>query len=398
MIEPKEKYYFDIIITFFTLLLAVFLYAYLLIPEAKILNFSFFIIKVNYQDSFQVLAYLLFTKIHFLLLISLVYVSSSNWWRFFLLPLFFIGYFQVYGILKEESYLAGEEYVVLFLLCVFHCLFLYIADRKISFLKLNLYSIADFNLLKEIINYRTNKIEINNRLDSVSKQFNINTNDDELLNDELRKLESLLYSNKKRNNSSHLQKSNYNYLLSLILLIVPFVIYLSEFIKPNIYILNLGFIKITSHYNDLQFFTWLISGKLALIILLSVWYITTKHIWKYAILIHLVITLYQLLTIISEEKFIDEYELLYALPIITPILILLFFIAKLMKYKSQSEVLDSLISERINTIIDILIENKILKDDLILKFKHLKKNQHNKEKNIYLKELNNIKLELEKKL
>ena len=63
-------------------------------------------------------------------------------------------------------------------------------------------------------------------------------------------------------------------------------------------------------------------------IITSLWFITSKHWWKWAILIPLTMFLFQLLSVINyQEDYFDDFDFWYSLVIIIPIIVFLIWIS-----------------------------------------------------------------------
>lgn len=89
-------------------------------------------------------------------------------------------------------------------------------------------------------------------------------------------------------------------------------------------------------------------------IYLIIWFLTCKHIWKYGVLINLIIVALQLASIVnpSFSQAIDEHELYYSLPFIVPLLILLLLLITVFSYQYQIREADNKLASEISRIIE----------------------------------------------
>ena len=89
------------------------------------------------------------------------------------------------------------------------------------------------------------------------------------------------------------------------------------------------------------------------LIYLFIWFLTCKHLWRYGVLINLLIVVFQLFSIInpSISQAVDEHELYYSLPFIVPILLLLFLLVNVFSYQMQIREADRQLEHEITRII-----------------------------------------------
>nr|WP_321223462.1 hypothetical protein [uncultured Psychroserpens sp.] len=69
-------------------------------------------------------------------------------------------------------------------------------------------------------------------------------------------------------------------------------------------------------WEDAQYAMWVITGKVIPLLLLSIWFFTNRHWWYHALLVPIVMYIFQIFgTINGDTKNVDEFQLLYMLPI-----------------------------------------------------------------------------------
>lgn len=98
------------------------------------------------------------------------------------------------------------------------------------------------------------------------------------------------------------------------------------------------------------------------------------------------------------SRFIDENELIYALPIIVPLLILLIFLSKWVKYKSTTEILNEAVRERIDILISKISELELKESSFSIGLENLRKKRNELKEEDYFNQLNSLKKSLESKL
>ena len=105
-------------------------------------------------------------------------------------------------------------------------------------------------------------------------------------------------------------------------------------------------------FNSVQSFLHALFTKITFVLLTSIWFLTSRNWWKYAILVPLTLFLFQLFGVINQKiQYIDEYDFWYSLPILVPILFFLVYVSYLVSRRSQgSEDLKDQVDEEISKI------------------------------------------------
>ena len=396
----KKKYTFDIFITSSIIILIFLMYAYLVFPEIAIVKTPFFSFKSNHDGNVQSMMYHNFSKMHLILLISLIFLTTSNRWKFFLIPILIVAYYQVVGLLKDEGFGIMVSYFTALLLLIFNLVFLFFLDKKLAVFKSSFYNIIDIDLLQEIMLLKENEIKNQHIFQNIASTSNSNKTNDKKLYGELRNLQTVLYTNSV-GRSNHLKSKENNrldYIIALFLLIIPFMPFLFKLVPKGMDFLDFEFFKIQTPFNEAQIFVWFLAFKIVILILLSIWYITTNQIWRYAILMHIAVVALQVYLILNGAIHLDEKEIVYALPIILPLLALIFFLARWIKYRSKAQILNEVISERIHQIIEILNNLKIERNELIVELQQLRKNRNAMDEKMYYEKLNTLKLAVQREI
>jgi hypothetical protein len=116
--------------------------------------------------------------------------------------------------------------------------------------------------------------------------------------------------------------------LSLLLIATPFLFYIYKY-APDAKEWDTIFGTIrSSGFLNVQSYMHAVFTKITFIMLTTIWFLTSNNWWKYAILVPLVMFLFQFLGVLNFElEYIDEFDFWYSLPIILPILFFLIYIS-----------------------------------------------------------------------
>jgi amino acid transporter len=117
--------------------------------------------------------------------------------------------------------------------------------------------------------------------------------------------------------------------IAFLLAITPFLFYLYKYAPDNSKVWETAFFTFESKgFSNAQNFIHALFTKITLVIITSLWFVTAKHWWKWAILIPLTMFLFQLLGVINFQKsYMDDFDFWYSLPIIMPIVVFLIWIS-----------------------------------------------------------------------
>tara|TARA_R110000868_G_scaffold4211_13_gene26627 strand:- start:32733 stop:33950 length:1218 start_codon:yes stop_codon:yes gene_type:complete len=397
----KKKYAFDVIITVLVLFLTAFMYAYLLFPNKPELETSFFSIKSNFQGSVQILMYQFFAKIYLILLVSLMFLTTNNWWKYFLIPLLFIGHYQITGVLVGEGFGQVNSYFIAIFFFLINLVFLFISTKQLVIFQSNFYNIIDLDILRELISLKHNEAKNKNIVQNLGSKNKSTIENSNNLRGELRDLQVMINDQNKSIPDKlfdHKSSMRHNCFITLFLIAIPFMIFSFKLVPDEAESIIFGLYEGTETPTKIKFFVWFVGFKMSILVLLTIWFVTTKQIWRYAILINIAVVAFQILEIFRDTRYLDEKEILYALPIILPLLLLIYFLARWVKYKSKAEILNEIISDRINQIIEILHHLNAEKNELIMELQELKSNQHTMPEKMYFEKLNKLKIAVQREM
>lgn len=71
----------------------------------------------------------------------------------------------------------------------------------------------------------------------------------------------------------------------------------------------------SSLWEDANYAMWVFTGKTIPLLLLFIWFFTCRHWWYHALLAPIAMYIFQILDIFSGDKYLDEFQLIYMIPI-----------------------------------------------------------------------------------
>lgn len=125
--------------------------------------------------------------------------------------------------------------------------------------------------------------------------------------------------------------------ISLLLIATPFLFYVYKYAPSDSKEWETIFGTIhAGNFNSAQSFIHALFTKFIFVLLTSIWFLTSRNWWKYAILVPLIMFLYQLYGIINfQMQYLDEFDFWYSLPFITPVIIFFIYLSFLISKKDQ---------------------------------------------------------------
>ncbi len=110
-------------------------------------------------------------------------------------------------------------------------------------------------------------------------------------------------------------------IIATLIAITPFLYNLYESV-PDVESWDTFFGTYKAGFYESVFVTaWTLMGKLIPIYLLFIWFFTCRHWWYHAIIVPIAMYVYQIISVISEDKgFIDSNQLIYLVPIMAVVI------------------------------------------------------------------------------
>lgn len=180
--------------------------------------------------------------------------------------------------------------------------------------------------------------------------------------------------------NKHIAKTDIIVILAITLSQLLFCLgrlFISEMLKTDVKGINY----------DLLSVLWIAKVKINLIILLIIWYFSSVHWWKIAIVVPLTIEIFKLVSLFNPNvEVFDEIDFLTSLPIVFPLFLMIILLAQELDYYINSRlVYDSINLEIENTFSEISVKNANLKMEKA--FYDLKSKKKFLDKQEYLNEL-----------
>ena len=132
-----------------------------------------------------------------------------------------------------------------------------------------------------------------------------------------RNLEITSSSDKKKIIKASFTKGTF---VSIILAIVPFLFSLHESV-PKAKLWNTFLFTYDSKaWGDANLVMWIFTGKAIPLLLLFLWFFTCRHWWYHALLVPIVMYIYQVFDLFLQDGGLDELQVIYLLPIMAVII------------------------------------------------------------------------------
>jgi hypothetical protein len=127
-----------------------------------------------------------------------------------------------------------------------------------------------------------------------------------------RKLENLSQTGKKKISKSAIVGT----IIATIIALTPYLFSLHESV-PQTKVWNTFLFTYESvFWEDVNYAMWVFTGKLIPLMLLLIWFFTCRHWWYHALLVPIAMYIFQIVVTYSgESKYMDEFQLIYLLPI-----------------------------------------------------------------------------------
>lgn len=115
-------------------------------------------------------------------------------------------------------------------------------------------------------------------------------------------------------------------LVALIIVISPYLFYTYRFF-PNEKTMDFYLFIMESNFNEsISTVMWFFMIKFIPLLLLVLWFFTCKHWWYHAILIPIAMYTFQIVSLFYEEKYLDETEIYWLIPIMLVVTPFVYFI------------------------------------------------------------------------
>lgn len=117
-------------------------------------------------------------------------------------------------------------------------------------------------------------------------------------------------------------------LIAIFIVSTPYLLYFYQNVPDDLenWDTIFGVIK-GGYFGSARMFIYYFSSKFVPLFLLLIWFITNKQWWVHSLTIPIAVYLFQLISIVNDsEKYYDEVEFIYAIPITVVVVVILYFI------------------------------------------------------------------------
>ncbi|WP_405265959.1 hypothetical protein [Cellulophaga sp. Ld12] len=377
------------------------LYVYLLFPEVKVFNVWNFTWETIEYINISNLMYYIFVPVYVLCYLSIWFLAITDNWCYMILPNIIYFWYQIVVAVSNEFAISSIIYELSILLGIFYCLFLYFFKGRIKLSSLQNISPQSFDIIK-ILNHSIKEKSVFSNMSVFKKQENIERSIGiKNLHERIKHLETLLSNTIKAPffQGVIVVNKKSNFIIGTILLVAPFLLFLYKWIPSNSKTIDLYIFSYETNFPNAKIFMYFFMNKLYNLILLSVWFFTTKGILKYGIFFNIIMVVFQITQGLNNtESKVDESELITALPIMIPILLTFLLLHRIIKYKSKNDILNEEIEEEIRKVLTAINTMEEDENSLVAELISLRENQSNLSKAAYQQELLRIKAAIERKI
>gem|GEM_PF-5445114 len=140
-------------------------------------------------------------------------------------------------------------------------------------------------------------------------------------------------------------------IILLITISLPFVFFIYLIVPETKVWYNDWFIIDSGYFESAKFFIWFITVKLMTIVLLSIWFVTCKYLWRYIIFVPIAAEVHKLYVLLKIYELNYEYKphLLETILITIPFLVILLLISKKIGYYRHAKINTNVVNDEINS-------------------------------------------------
>jgi hypothetical protein len=100
----------------------------------------------------------------------------------------------------------------------------------------------------------------------------------------------------------------------------PFLFYIYNYVPPVPDWETFLFTYHSGFYENAQTAMWMLTGKLITLLFLIIWFFTCRHWWYHSLLVPIAMYIYQIIDAIRQDTTLDEFDLIFMLPIMALII------------------------------------------------------------------------------
>lgn len=100
----------------------------------------------------------------------------------------------------------------------------------------------------------------------------------------------------------------------------PFLFYLYNYVPQDPDWNTWFFSYHSGFYDNAQTAMWMLTGKLITLLFLIIWFLTCRHWWHHSLLVPIAMYVYQVIDAIRQDTTLDEFDLIYMVPVMALII------------------------------------------------------------------------------
>src|SRR5690606_18827011 len=100
----------------------------------------------------------------------------------------------------------------------------------------------------------------------------------------------------------------------------PFLFYLFESVPDEKVWNTFLFTYHSGYYESAKIAMWMLTGKVIPLFFLVIWFFTCRHWWYHTLLVPITMYIYQIILAITQDAYLDEFQIIYLLPIMAIII------------------------------------------------------------------------------
>ncbi|MCK7591022.1 hypothetical protein M0G43_10595 [Subsaxibacter sp. CAU 1640] len=103
--------------------------------------------------------------------------------------------------------------------------------------------------------------------------------------------------------------------LAIFIATSPFLFYLYEYVPESKVWDTFLFTYNSGYFENTKTAMWMLTGKVVPLIFLIIWFFTCRQWWYHSLLVPIIMYVYQIAVAIKQDTTLDEFDLIYMVPI-----------------------------------------------------------------------------------
>jgi hypothetical protein len=76
----------------------------------------------------------------------------------------------------------------------------------------------------------------------------------------------------------------------------------------------------SGNFENAQVAFWIITGKAVPLFLVFIWFFTNRHWWYHALLVPIVMYIYQIISVFYDDQYLDTFQFMYMVPVMAVVI------------------------------------------------------------------------------